>query len=163
MRHLSHENRDRLKSACAVALFHGLIGYALLTSLGFQLPAAVSDEMKLIEVLPDPPPPPAEPDLPEIAKAERVAPKDPEGAASPANLRNTPTQIVAPEPVVKLPVPPPIPAAPIAGQGNVEAAGAADKPGRAPARAGKAMGSAPGASATARAAAAAGARPLRAG
>jgi protein TonB len=129
MRHLSHENRDRLKSACAVALFHGLIGYALLTSLGFQLPAAVSDEMKLIEVLPDPPPPPAEPDLPEIAKAERVAPKDPEGAASPANLRNTPTQIVAPEPVVKLPVPPPIPAAPVAGQGNVEAAGAADKPG----------------------------------
>jgi protein TonB len=129
MRHLSHENRDRLKSACAVALFHGLIGYALLTSLGFQLPAAVSDEMKLIEVLPDPPPPPAEPDLPEIARAERVAPKDPEGAASPANLRNTPTQIVAPEPVVKLPVPPPIPAAPVAGQGNVEAAGAADKPG----------------------------------
>jgi hypothetical protein len=60
-------------------LFHGLIGYALLTSLGFQLPVPIDDEMKLIDVLPDPPPPPAEPDLPEIAKAERVAPRTRKG------------------------------------------------------------------------------------
>ncbi len=129
MRRPSRKNRERLTSALGVAVFHGLIGYALLVGLGFQLPVPHADEMKLIEILPDPPPPPNEPDLPEIAKAERLAPKDPEGAASPANLRNTPTQIVAPEPVVKIPVPPPLSTAPIAGQGSVEAAGAADTPG----------------------------------
>jgi protein TonB len=129
MRRLSRENQDRLKSALGVALFHALVGYAILTGLGFQLPVSVEDEMKLIDIRPDLPPPPNEPALPEIAKAERVAPKDPEGAASPANLKNTPTEIVAPVPVVKLPVSPPIPAAPVSGQGTVEAAGAADKPG----------------------------------
>jgi len=129
MRHLSRENRDRLKSALGVAFFHGLIGYALLAGLGFQLPMPTSEEMKLIEIRPDPPAPPADPAPPEIQEAERLAPKDPQGAAAPANLKNTPTEIVAPEPVVKLPVPPPIPAAPVAGQGIVEAAGAAEQPG----------------------------------
>jgi protein TonB len=129
MQQLSREGRDRLKSAAGVAALHGLIGYAIFTGLGFQLPEQVADELKLIDVLPDPPPPPAEPPPPEIAVAKKTAPKDPEGAAAPPNLKNTPTQIVAPEPVVKLPVPPPIPAAPVAGQGTAEAAGAAPMPG----------------------------------
>jgi protein TonB len=129
MQQLSREGRDRLKSAAGVAALHGLIGYAIFTGLGFQLPEQVADELKLIDVLPDPPPPPAEPPPPEIAVAKKTAPKDPEGAAAPPNLKNTPTQIVAPEPVVKLPVPPPIPAAPAAGQGTAEAAGAAPMPG----------------------------------
>jgi hypothetical protein len=68
MRRLSRENQDRLKSALGVALFHALIGYAILTGLGFQLPVSVEDEMKLIDIRPDLPPPPNEPALPEIAK-----------------------------------------------------------------------------------------------
>lgn len=125
------ENRDRLKSAAGVGLLHALIGYVLLTGLGFDPAAAVPEALKLVNLAEEPPPPPpAEPARPDVEKKTRKPrPKDAEGAASPANLRNTPTQIVAPPPEIRLPVPPPIPAAPVAGQGSAEAAGAALVPG----------------------------------
>jgi protein TonB len=92
-------------------------------------------------VEPPPPPPPAVPPPPEKVKKSTVAkPKDPEGAASPANLRDTPTQIVAPPPEIRLPVPPPVTAAPVAGQGNAESAGAADVPGPGTGRGGQGNG-----------------------
>lgn len=77
----------------------------------------------------EPPPPPAIPASPDTETKEVARPKDPEGAASPANRFNTPTEVVAPVPLVPLPVPSPIPAAPIAGQGSAPAAGAAPLPG----------------------------------
>lgn len=128
---LEPEQRDRLKSAAGVGLLHALIGYLLLTGLGFGPAAAVPDALKLFNVTEEPPPPPpAKPARPDVEKKTRKAkPKNEEGAASPANLRNTPTEIVAPPPEIRLPVPPPIPAAPIAGQGTVTAAGAAAVPG----------------------------------
>jgi protein TonB len=123
-------DRDRLKSAAGVALLHALILYALLTGLGYDPAAAIPETMKLFNIDEEPPPPPAKPARPDIEKKARKAkPKNAEGAASPANLRNTPTQIVAPPPEIRLPVPPPIPAAPAAGQGSAMAAGAATVPG----------------------------------
>lgn len=131
MLRLQPEHRDRLKSAGGVGLLHALIGYALLTGLGYGPSAAVPEALKLFNIAePPPPPPPAKPARPDIEKKTRKAkPKNAEGAASPANLRNTPTQIVAPPPEIRLPVPPPIPAAPVAGQGSAMAAGATNVPG----------------------------------
>jgi protein TonB len=124
------ETRDRLKSAGVVGLIHALIGYVLLTGLGYGPTAVLPDALKLFNVHEEPPPPPAKPARPDVEKKTRKAkPKNAEGAASPANLRNTPTEIVAPPPEIRLPVPPPIPTAPAAGQGSAMAAGAAAVPG----------------------------------
>lgn len=131
MLRLEPENRDRLKSAGVVGMIHALIGYVLLTGLGYGPSAAIPDALKLFNIAKDePPPPPAKPARPDIEKKTRKAkPKNAEGAASPANLRNTPTQIVSPPPEIRLPVPPPIPSAPVAGQGSAMAAGATNVPG----------------------------------
>ncbi|MEA3011336.1 MAG: periplasmic protein TonB [Sphingomonadales bacterium] len=131
MLRLEPEQRDRLKSAGGVGLLHALIGYVLLTGLGYGPSAVVPEALKLFNVADDPPPPPpAKPARPDVEKKTRKArPKNAEGAASPANLRNTPTEIVAPPPEIRLPVPPPIPVAPVAGQGSVMAAGATNVPG----------------------------------
>lgn len=122
-------NRDRIKSAVGVAVFHALIGYALIMGFGYEAVRTVAEDLKLVEVVPEPlPPPPVEPAKP---KAENKKPRaeKPEGAASPKNLKDTPSPIVAPPPVIPLPLPPPIIAAPIAGQGNRADAGASDVPG----------------------------------
>jgi len=130
MLEVTQENRDRARSAAGVAALHVLLGYAFLTGLGFAPLQPVADELKLFDAVDEPPPPAAEPARPETEKKTRKAkPKDPEGAASPANLRNTPSEIVAPPPEIRLPVPPPVIAAPAAGQGSAAAAGAANVPG----------------------------------
>jgi protein TonB len=129
MLQVDQENRDRIKSAAGVALFHALLGYAFLTGLGFDLPGEAAERLKMFQVNEEPPPPPAEPARPEKAESRVHKPKDPEGAASPANLKDTPTEIMAPPPEIRLPVPPPVIAAPAAGQGNAAAAGAALVPG----------------------------------
>ncbi len=131
MLRLEPEQQDRLKSAAVVGLIHALIGYALLTGLGYGPSAVVPGALKMFNIAKEePPPPPAKPAPPDIEKNTRKPkPKNAEGAASPANLRNTPTQIVAPPPEIRLPVPPPIPTAPVAGQGSAMAAGATNVPG----------------------------------
>jgi protein TonB len=128
MPQVSQENKERVQSAVVVVFLHALLGYVFLTGLGSDIRGRVEEELKLFEIAEEPPPPPARPARPEKARAKRKAkPKDPEGAASPANLRSTPSDIVAPKPVI--PLPPPMPAAPAAGQGSAAAAGAANLPG----------------------------------
>ena len=131
MLRLEPEQQDRLKSAGVVGLIHALIGYALLTGLGYGPSAAVPEALKLFNIAKEePPPPPAKPARPDIEKKTRKAkPKNEEGAASPANLRNTPTEIMAPKPEIEIPRPPIIPTAPVAGQGSAMAAGATNIPG----------------------------------
>lgn len=141
MLQVNEENRDRIKSAVGVGAFHGLLGYALLTGLGFELGVEAPDPLKMFDVARKPPPPPAEPPAPEkVVETERVKPKDPEGAASPPNLKDTPTEVMAPKPEIRIPVPPPIVTAPIAGQGNAPAAGAAEVPGPGTGRGGQGNG-----------------------
>jgi protein TonB len=123
-----------------VAAIHAALLYLLLAGLGFDAAAPLPDALKLFDVSPDPPPP-AEPARPErVEESAKAKPKDPEGAASPANLENTPTQIVVPPPKIELKLPPPIPAAPVAGQGSAPAAGAAPVPGPGTGRGGQGMG-----------------------
>jgi protein TonB len=127
---VGQENRDRIKSVLGVAAFHALVGYAFLTGLGYEVAETVSDELKMFDVFEEPPPPPTEPAVPEkVLKSETAKPKDPEGAASPADLKDSPSPIVVPPPEIPLPLPPLVVAAPIAGQGNAASAGAADVPG----------------------------------
>ena len=59
MLQVKQENRDRIKSAVVVAAFHALLGYALLAGLGFDVPAQVSERLKLFDAVEEPPPPPA--------------------------------------------------------------------------------------------------------
>lgn len=129
MTRLSAEPRDRVKSMLGVVVIHALVGLALLRGLGVTVHPAARSIPQLIDVALIPPPPPAIPAQPDTQTEEKPRPEDPEGAASPANLKNTPTEVVAPEPVIQLPVPPPIPVAPVAGQGSAPAAGAAPFPG----------------------------------
>lgn len=126
----TRNNRDRLAAATGVFLFHAALGYALIMGLGFDVvPEGVRERMKMFDVRVEPPPPPAEPPAADEAPSEKRQTKDPEGAASPANLKDTPSPIMAPKPKIVFPVPPPVVAAPVAGQGNAPAAGAADVPG----------------------------------
>jgi protein TonB len=127
---LSRDNRnDRIKSAAGAIAFHALLGYAFLTGLGFDIPQQISQELKTFNVTEEAPPPPAELPPPDTEESENNQTKDPEGAASPANLKDTPSPIMVPEPKIKIPVPPPVIAAPAAGQGNAPSAGATDIPG----------------------------------
>lgn len=116
---------DRFKAAAVALLFEAALGYALIVGLGVRPPVAVTNELKMVGLLPDRPPPP-----------KKVVPPPPkrtpekEGAASPPNLRSKPTEIVRPPPPpLPLPVPPPVAAAPIAGPGAAPTAGAAPVPG----------------------------------
>jgi len=129
MLQVKQENRDRIKSVIGVAAFHALVGYALITGLGFDVVTQVTNELKLFDAVEEPPPPPAEPPPPKKTSSKAPKPKDPEGAASPANLKNTPSEIVVPPPEIRLEVPPPVIAAPVAGQGAAPVAGAAAVPG----------------------------------
>lgn len=121
-------NRDRIKSALAVAAFHVLLGYALIVGFGYHAIGAVAENLKVFDVLPEPPPPP--PPEPLKVQERKTKPKAvrPEGAASPKNLKDTPSPIVAPPPPIPMP-PPPILAAREAGVGNAASQGASDVPG----------------------------------
>jgi len=122
--------RERAASAAAVALFHAFLFYLLVTAFGLPVARAVDSTVKLFDLVEPPPPPPATPARPRPDPASHKArTPDPEGAAAPRSLRNTPTEIVAPPPKIVLPVPPPLPVAPIAGEGSRPEAGASTLPG----------------------------------
>lgn len=112
---------ERGRAALGAAALTAALGYALVLGLALGSSASREESLTLFEVGPEPPPPPREKLVP-----HRVASSRREGAASPPNLRSEPTEVVAPVPVVPLPVPPPVVAAPIAGVGSAPTAGNAD-------------------------------------
>lgn len=112
---------DRIKGAAGAILLQLVIGYALITGLAVDFPNTVDTGLKLFGVAPEPTPPPPEPIQPAPVPSEKR-----EGAASPPNLTATPTEIVAPPPVIRIVIPPPVIAAPKAGIGSDPSAGAAD-------------------------------------
>jgi protein TonB len=121
--------RDRIISAVAVAGFHILLGYLLVTGFGARIVATVSDGLKVFDIVEPPPPPLAVPAKPKAGRIAKARTPKREGAASPRNKMDTPKPVVAPPPVVPIPVPPPIVAAPTAGQGMKAASGASTLPG----------------------------------
>ena len=116
-------DRDRAASGLLVLFLHLALGWLLVAGLGVRLPAVVESRLQLFDV-PEPPPPPAPAPVP-----PRQAVEAPEGEAAPPNLRSRATQVVAPPPVVRLPVPPPIVAAPVANVGAQATQGASERPG----------------------------------
>lgn len=94
----SLQSRDRAAAAAGVALFHALLGYALLIGLRGEFgEAPVSHGLKLIELRELPPPPP-------IVSIPDKPTRTEEGAAAPPSLKANPTPVVAPR--TPLPVPP---------------------------------------------------------
>lgn len=112
--------QERAKSMAGVIAIHAVIGYALVSGMGTDITKTVTAGFKVINVTPPLPPEP----VPAEKPAEAV-----EEAASAENLRAAPTQIVAPKPEIKLKVESPVIAAPVAGPGNENIAGASDRAG----------------------------------
>lgn len=112
---------DRLKAGLGTLFIEGLLGYALIAGLSGRVIVPPERAMKLFDIQP-PPSPPKRP-----VKSPRTTPRS--GAASPRNLRATPSELVVPPPIVRPIVPPLIMAAPIAGPGLAASAGASDRPG----------------------------------
>lgn len=128
--------RARIEGAAAAAIVHTLIGLAIVWGLAAPLPRAAESALDVFNVAPPPePPPPVAIRPPPRRESPKPNPRNSpgrEGAAAPPNLRSHATQIVAPPPLVRLPVPPPITAAPVAGTGSDAAQGAAEIPGPGP-------------------------------
>lgn len=122
---LQKSREERIGSAAAVIAIHALIGWALVQGFGVHVGDVVENPLKVFNVSPEVPPPPLpQPPPPQPSKKSRVEkPKDEEGAAAPPAKKDTPSEIVAPKPI--LPVPPPIVAAPVAGRGAAAKSGAA--------------------------------------
>jgi protein TonB len=118
---MERSQEDRAKAAAGVALCHALLGYALITGLGYDPAAVLGEPLKVFDLRLQQPPP-----VPESVPSEAQT-KAAEGAAAPPSLKAKPTPVVAPPPRLRLEVPPqvsvpePKPAPP----GNDPSAGAA--------------------------------------
>ena len=134
-------NRDRIASAAAVAAFHALLGYALITGLGIDVAGKAGETLKLLDIAPETPPPPVDP--PPAAKADA-----PEAAAAPPGLKAQGSTVAAPPPQVRLEVPPPLAAAPKPGAGSDTSQGASDRPGPGTGSGGEGSGTGSGGSGT---------------
>lgn len=122
--------RQRAGSALAAAAVQ--IGFAALFiwGMGSDARQAIVEPLRVFNILPPPPEPetlrPQPP--PRVAsdtRNHRFTPRE-EGGAAPPNLRSRATPVVAPEPVVRLPVTPPIVSAKIPGTGADPSSGNAD-------------------------------------
>jgi protein TonB len=98
----------------------GLLGYMLVAGLSAQVQKRVEETLLLLDLRSPPPPPPH----PEARTEPRKAKAS--GRASPRNLRQKATAVVAP-PLVRLPSP--IVSAPLPNLGAAAASGASDRPG----------------------------------
>ncbi len=98
MAHAFLQRKDRAAAAAGVALFHAILGYALLIGLkGEWGRGATAESLKLITLEELPPPPP-------IVTVPARRTQTEEGAAAPLSLKANPTPVVAPP--TPLPVPP---------------------------------------------------------
>ena len=115
----------RTLSAAASVAIVALMGVLLM--LGLRVQQAIRQSVPLIslDMLPPQPQPSERPKPPEQRHARKPAPKH---EASPRNVRNQATPVVAP-PVKPIVVPPPVVTAPQAGVGLAANAGASNRPG----------------------------------
>lgn len=105
---------DKAKAAAAALLIHAVIGAAFLAGLATEVSRPPSDVLRTIDITELPPPPIVE----DVESAPRGDPGE-------AGRKADPTPVVAPKPVVEIPVRPPVASAPMAGQGTAPSAGAA--------------------------------------
>ena len=96
-------SKDKSGAMAAVLAIHAGLAFALLQMSGQIDLTDPQDALRVFdinEIVPPPPPPPPPPQ-----QAEQPRPKEEEGG-SPANIRSEATPVVAPKPVIQIPVPP---------------------------------------------------------
>jgi periplasmic protein TonB len=118
-------NRERLCSATAVAAFHALLGYVLITGLGVSIVEGADDTLKSFAIVDAPTPPQPEPKA-TTAQKKRPVPEA-EAPEAPRNMKAIPTPLVVPQPLLPLPLPAVV--APVPGEGSQANAGASSMPG----------------------------------
>jgi len=116
-------SKDRLTSLVAVIVLHAVAGFCLLNAFGVSADDIMRSEVSNLNVVFLALPPPIAADRPDVAAPE------PKGVASAANLKKTSAPREAPKRIVKVPPMVVQPAAPKAGKGRENDAGAANTPG----------------------------------
>lgn len=117
------DTRDKSGALLAVAAVHAVLLLMLLQISGrvdFTDPESVTRVFDVTEA----PPPPPEPVV--QRQEEREQPREPEGAASPQNIRSQATPVVAPRPEISLPVPVPMETSETPNEGTQATQGASD-------------------------------------
>ncbi|QJU57957.1 energy transducer TonB [Sphingomonas sp. AP4-R1] len=114
--------RDRMIAGSGTALVLASAAGLLMSAFDVSVARIGETALALVDLRPPapPPPPPPEPVVPR----ERA-----KGAPSPPNLRNKATEIVAKPPVIRLPPPVPVVAAPAPNIGMAAQSGASDRSG----------------------------------
>lgn len=107
---MSYANRKQMSSnrtlaIVLVALINGILGYALVQGLAYNVIKAAAEDLKTFDVEDEPPPPPEKPPPPPDAE-----PPPPQVAAPPPMVRMAPT----PSPIQAIPVFNPAPITPVA-------------------------------------------------
>jgi protein TonB len=120
--------RDQGGAIAAVVAIHAALLFAFLHLAGPINLRGAEEVMQVFDLREVPPPKPEPPPV-QQTRPERTRPKDPEGAAAPENIRSQATPIVAPTPVVILPVKPPVTVTETPNQGAAPTQGAGDQPG----------------------------------
>jgi protein TonB len=98
-----------------------LMGYTLVVGLSADVQKHVDDALVLLNIKSPSPPPPIHPKVKVDPHQARAS-----GKASPRNLRQKATEVVAPKIPKPLPVPPPVVAAPVPNRGAAAASGASN-------------------------------------
>ena len=111
--------RYRAASAAGVLLCHALLAYLLISGLRLHFAPPDSDALAVFDS-PSPRPPPSEEVIPPKSKA-----REPEGAASPPNLKSAATAVVAPKREVPVEAASPVTAAEKPREGPDRASGSA--------------------------------------
>ncbi|WP_417613594.1 energy transducer TonB [Parasphingorhabdus sp.] len=134
---LDSRKQDRAQSLAAVIAIHAALGYALISGMGLEISKSVDAGLNVIDLTPA---------KPAEAQPDKKPAESEEGAASPENLQAKASQIVLPPPEVKLDIVTPVVAAPVAGIGDDDNAGASDRPGPGAGSGGEGEGSGSGGS-----------------
>jgi protein TonB len=114
----SADRQDRWKAVTAVALVHVALGAVILSGLDVKIVRQAVERMQTFDIaIPEPPPPPPPP--PPEQRPQQQRPD--EGAPE---TKPSPSPVVAPRPVIELPVRSPVPASDVAGTGSATSAGA---------------------------------------
>lgn len=118
------KTRDRGGAIAAVIAIHAGLAFAFLNLSGTTSLGDDQRDLTVFDVDPLEPPPPTPP-VPEQERPEPDQAEEPEGAASPENIRSQATPVVAPEPEIEIPRPPPVTSSPTPNQGAAPTQGAA--------------------------------------
>jgi periplasmic protein TonB len=139
------KTRDKGGAIAAVIAIHAVLLFVFMHLSGRMDLADPQRVLQVFDITEVPPPPPPTPEAPRPAEQTQKA-KEPEGAASPENIRSQATPVVAPRPPIELPVPLPVNASQTPNEGAAPTQGASNLPGPGTGAGGTGTGTGSGAS-----------------